>query len=311
MYKLLIINTLLIFTINQVKCQNNENRKCFADNKVKSVLTYHIVSSKDTIQDKWRVTDLDKYDKYGNQILWRQFDSSDSTKYSDRIFQYNSKGNLIKMMNSPKDSIGGLIDSAGIDKNGFVNYRKMYRPSGEILFEMAMKTEINKNRKPTKILIFDKRGEQQGYMLFIYNVKNKIIEERAYDTKNTIVEKTLYSYHSNDTLKETKKIIGSNNINKIHIYNELGLLLEEIHYREELKGEINYKVIRTYDKSNREIENITYTMLVNKLRPSRKETSIYNINCLKIKTKIYSIDQITDKEEIYTISKYKYEYYKI
>jgi len=246
---------------------------------------------------------MEEYDQYGRQTRWRQYEYSDSTKYDDRIFTY-------KIHDTAQRSNKSLLDSVGIDKNGFVNYRMLYDTYTEIELEALLENKIMSKRQPIKVFLLDKHKKAQAYIAYFYNDKNYVEEKRFCFPNDSIIEKMLYTYHINGMVKEIKKMKSDHVLSEIKLFNNAGLLQEEIHYSEEVDNEVSYKVVRSYNNQGYEIENITYSMTIQVLRPSRKEISEYqNGSCLKSKSIIYSIDQFSAQETMYTVVKYTYEYF--
>ncbi|WP_018343710.1 hypothetical protein [Cytophaga aurantiaca] len=298
-FNFVFVSTLFIWNSSQAYSQDNENITCIREHKIKARKSYYLSGSADSITALYVLTYMEEYDQQGRQIRWRQYEYADSNKYSDRNFTYKISGR--------KGAHKRLLDSVGIDKNGFVNYRVLHKLYSEIELEASLKTEIADKSQPIKVC-FPNNNKFQVYMVFFYNDKNNITEKRFCFDNDSIFEATFYSYYDDGAIKEIKKIKGTNTIEEIKLFSSTGLLLEEIHYSEEAENEISYKTVYSYNSAGYEIENITSTMVIGMLRPSRRETSEYD-GCLKSKTIIYSIDSFSGQEDNYTIVKYRYEYF--
>lgn len=282
-------------------------KKCMWEFKVKSRTRYSLKNLTDTINPQWKKTDYDEFDKFGNWSLWRQFNATDTTQYSDYVYQYNGKDQYVGTFHDPVD-VTAIMDSAGYNELGHVNYEKLYHSSGEIIMEIYMEYKLNEKDKPVNIIGKDSNGNILSRTTISYGDNDQIIEEKMIDLNDSVISKTVYEYYDNGRIKDLSTTINYNQPYEIKKFNSSSRIIDEIRYSNEQPGDIEYKNTFEYDQQGREIEKVTYSNIF-ELRPSRRETTEYMDNCLKRKTKIYSIDVLTGKEELYTIFKYNYSFY--
>ncbi|MGI4865909.1 MAG: hypothetical protein ACRYFZ_18435 [Janthinobacterium lividum] len=273
---------------------------CAAANKLESIAQYDILTQAGARPRRLLIEGY-FYDKAGRNTRWRQYEAHDSTKYSDRDFNYDATGKHVKMAQISADGADGIIDSVGTDANGIVTYRKLYRPSGEVLFEMWITTELNDRKQPIKTAAFNKQKQLQGYTTFTYNTAAKPVAELGFSMANELEQQTLYSYYPDGTLRKISSIKGTRDTIETKLFMPNGSLMEERRYNQEMHGALDHKIVKKYDSQQREVEEVTYSNnffpgAKNKLVPSRREVSQYGTSCLKIKTLIYTIDTLSGKE---------------
>ncbi|MDO7849434.1 hypothetical protein Q5H92_23925 [Hymenobacter sp. M29] len=288
--------------------------KCAAAQHVKAIFQYDVDANPGVARPTRRLIGSDFYDRAGQHTQWQQYDGPDSAQYSTRTFTYDSKGHVIKMVDLSADKTDGTIDSVRTDANGFATYRRMARPSGQVLMEAFLATELNQRQQPVKSTVFNKQKQLQGYTLYTYNTANQPVREASYSAQNELAQQHTSSYYPTGTLKTTADIRGTQDTLLINRFTPNGLLAEEIHFSQEAKrGTVDHKIVRKYDAQQREIEELTYSdaFLPNSaLAVSRREVSEYGTSCLKTKTLIYTTAPFSKQEKLQVVFVYRYTYYQ-
>jgi antitoxin component YwqK of YwqJK toxin-antitoxin module len=288
--------------------------KCAATQRVKAIFKYDVDATPGVARPSRRLIDGDFYDRAGHHTQWQQYDGPDSTLYSTRTFTYDSKGRVIKTVDLSADKTEGSTDSVRTDANGYATYRRLARPSGQVLVEAFITTELNQHQQPVKSMVFDKQRQLQGYTLFTYNAANQPVREAIYSANDVLAEQHTYSYYPTGVLKKTADITKAQDTLLINHFTSNGLLAEEIHFsREGKRGTVDYRIERKYDAQQREIEELTYSdaFLPNSsLAVSRREVSEYGASCLKTKTLIYTSVPFTKQEKLQVIFVYRYAFHQ-
>lgn len=303
-------------------------KDCFEKNKVKTLRVYEIADMRDTLHPEWRPKELNKYDKTGHQIFWRYYgDEYDSTVYFDRHVEYNEKQQAVKQYFSYEGIVNSGVILMGYDSLGRINYSAEVDTNGNIKVEPLASVEYNKDNKPVKTVYPSYRARTMGdwfqvqsYALFSYSASGKLTEVRRYikhgDEKEFLGRKEVYSYYSNDTLKQKTVYsyfpdLGALRKTETTEFNVNGLLIKEIYYRLGIKEEvIEYTVERTYNRQNCEIETITTDIIAPEVLVTRKEVTEYRNACLKSKTLVYAtITEIYPKPVLSSVLTYNYEFY--
>lgn len=287
--------------------------KCTATQKLKAIFQYDVDATPSVAKPRRRLIDGDFYDRAGHHTQWQQYDVQDSTRFSTRTFTYDDKGHVTKMVDLSEDKTEGIIDSTKLDEHGFIAYRRMYRPSGEALLEVFMSTELNQLQQPLKSHVFNKQKQLQGYTLFTYNPTHQVVLEADFTAENVLTQQRAYQYYPSGTLHRTAEIKGRQDTVLLHLFASSGLLTAETHFDQELPGgPIAYKIVRKYDRQQREVEALTYSsddLPGNNLRVSRREVCQYGVSCLKRKTLIYTRAPYTKDEKLQVVFDYRYTYY--
>ncbi|HET9503562.1 MAG TPA: hypothetical protein VFO93_08470 [Hymenobacter sp.] len=290
------------------------NEKCAAGQKLKSISQYNVELSPDGAKVPPRLIDRFFYDQAGRHTQWRQYNVRDSTRYTARTFSYDAQGHLLKTVDLSEDGKDGTIDSARTDTVGYLVYRRLARPSGEVLFEVSFTNEFNQRKQLVKATVLDKQGKPQGYTKYTYNAAGKPVSETSYSGSATPQQQRLhYYYPDGSTLRKTVDIRGSQDTTEIKLFTPNGLLDTEVHFNQQLKrGTIDYKIVRRYDSQQREVAHLTYStdyLPGNKLALSRREVSQYATGCLKTKTLIYTTTPFTTEEKLGVVFVYRYALY--
>lgn len=287
--------------------------RCAAAQHLKAVFQYDIDASPGVAKPRRQPIGADFYDRAGHHTQWQQYDWQDSTRFSTRTFIYDGKGRVTKMVDLSHDKAEGIIDSTRLDENGFMVYRRMYRPSGEVLLEAFMSTALNQRQQPLKSEVCNIQKQLQGYTLFTYNSADKLVVEADFTVEKMLAQQRTHLYYPSGTLHKTTEIKGSQDTLLVKVFAPTGLLIEEIHFNQELPGgPVDYKIVRKYDRQQREVEALTYSSDFgpgNKLVVSRRELSQYGASCLKRKTLIYTRAPFTKEEKLQVIFDYRYAYY--
>lgn len=287
------------------------SERCAAGQKLKSISQYDVNLSVDGA--KPRLIERYFYDQAGRHTQWRQYDGHDSTQYSTRTFSYDAQGHLLKTVDLSADGTG-TIDSASTDATGHVAYRRLAQSSGEVLFEAFFTTALNQHKQPTKTVAFDRQGKPQGYSLFTYNAAGKPVTEASYSGSATVQQRHYSYYPDGSSIRKIADIRGSHDTTEIKLFTPAGLLVEEIHFNQELRrGTIDYKIVRQYDSQQREVAHLTYSadyLPGDKLALSRREISQYSVGCLKSKTLIYTTQPFTNNEKLGVVFVYQHDFYR-
>jgi antitoxin component YwqK of YwqJK toxin-antitoxin module len=286
---------------------------CAASQQLKAVFQYDVDATPGVAQPRRQPIGADFYDRAGHHTQWQQYDWQDSTRFSTRSFTYDGQGHVTKMADLSPDKSGGIIDSSRLDERGYVSYRRLYRPSGEVLLEAFVSTALNQRQRPVKSEVFDNQQQLQGYTLFTYNPEDKVVLEAEFTAEKVLAQQRTHQYYPGGTLRKTTEIKGRQDTLLVKAFTPMGLLVEETHFNQELPGgPIDYKIVRTYDRQQREVEAVTYSRDFgpgNKLVASRREVSQYGASCLKHKTLIYTRAPFTKEEKLQVVFAYRYTYY--
>ena len=308
----------LVLLVSQVaSCYAQEaypSVTCAATQKVKAIFQYDVDVTPGVAQPRRMLLEGDFYDRAGHHTQWQQYDGPDSTRFSTRTFTYNGKGQLTKMVDLSEDKTEGIIDSTRLDEQGFIAYRRLYRPSGNVLLEAFMSTELNQRQQPLKSNVFNKQKQLQGYTLYTYNPAHQVVLEANFTAENVLAHQRTYQYYPSGTLHKTADIKGRQDTLLLHLFAPTGLLTAETHFNEEQPGgPIAYQIVRKYDREHREVEELTYSSDYrpgNNLRVSRREVSQYGASCLKRKTLIYTRAPYAEEEKLQVVFVYRYTYYR-
>ncbi|RZJ93205.1 MAG: hypothetical protein EOO60_05385 [Hymenobacter sp.] len=294
--------------------ENYPSKKCAVTQRIKSIARYDLDVTPGVAKPRQLLIESDFYDRDGHNTQWRQYEGKDSTQYSTRTFSYDAEGHVIKTVDLSADKTDGTIDSTATDAKGRITYRRLSRPTGQVLVEAFLSTELNQHQQPIKSLVFNKEKQLQGYTLFTYSAANKLVLEASYSAKNMLEQQRTYSYYPTGPLKRTAEIKGTQDTVVIKNFTLDGLLAEEIHFDQEIhQKSVDYKIVKKHDRQRREIEELTYSnsfMPTRELTISRREVSQYGATCLKSKTLIYTSDLLTKQEKLQIIFTYLYAYYE-
>jgi antitoxin component YwqK of YwqJK toxin-antitoxin module len=290
------------------------SEKCAARQRVKSIAQYDVEVTPGVAKPRRLLIEGDFYDRGGRHTQWRQYEVGDSTQYSIRTFTYDAQGHVSKTVDLAADKTDGTIDSTATDVNGQITYRRLSRPTGQVLLEVFLATELNQHQQPSKTRIFNKQKQLQGYTLFTYSATNKLVRQASYSAQDLLAEQHTYSYYPTGTLKRMAEIKGRQDTLISQKFTPAGLLVEEIHFDQEShRRAIDYKLVKRYDGQQREIEELTYSNSFSpngELTVSRREISQYGTTCLKAKTLIYTSDLLTKQEKLQVMFDYRYAYYE-
>ncbi|OHD10937.1 MAG: hypothetical protein A2086_16475 [Spirochaetes bacterium GWD1_27_9] len=135
------------------------------------------------------------YDKNGNLIEEIEYDSENAPSSKD-TYKFNKNNKLIEKQ---------------VFKNDILNYKTTYNYIGDIKTEeieleyegnnVVSKTINKYNNKENRISFEKYEGKKLSVKIkYIYDLKNKIIEEDEMDSFGKITEKTIYSYDKNQNL---------------------------------------------------------------------------------------------------------------
>jgi antitoxin component YwqK of YwqJK toxin-antitoxin module len=311
------VGTLLLLVASVANCYAQEEYPsvtCAAKQRLKAIFQYDIDATPGMALPARRLIEGYFYDRAGHHTQWQQYEAPDSTQFSTRTFTYDGPGHVIKLVDLSADKADGTIDSVRTDANGLVTYRRMFRPSGQVLMEAFYSTELNQRQQPVKSSALNVQKQVQGYTLYTYNAANQPVRETTYSAQQVLAQQRTYTYYPTGTLKRTAEIRASHDTLVVKKFGPTGLLVEEVHFNQEgARGTVDYKILKKYDAQQREIEALTYSTdysANDKLTVSRREVSQYGASCLKSKTLIYTTAPFAKEEKLQVIFAYRYAYYE-
>jgi hypothetical protein len=138
------------------------------------IFVFSFQISAQTIEYPWRPSSTPSAKLKGAVRTVLTIEQRDERVFSTTVEFYDLNGRLIEMLSS----------NANIE----VHSGRLFRLGGKSIFS------YDASGKLIKVRHFEPEGEYTGYTSYIYDSKNRLIEEVGYDTKNKIRNKTTYDY---------------------------------------------------------------------------------------------------------------------
>jgi len=146
---------------------------------------------------------------------------------------------------------GRLVETLSSNANIETHSGKLFRLGGKSILI------YDENRKVIEIKYFNPDGEYTHYDSYIYDAKNRLVEEIGYDTKDKILNKSTYNYLSDtDTIETTWQVFyektKSTPVKTLLSYNKTGRVLKRL----ELNSKGNDTVSFEYDSKGDFVKEI-------------------------------------------------------